>query len=70
MDKRLKEMTELTPENGYYQHDAVDGFNFAIQRLRGNKFFGHYSETIADWLELHLTQDVAEPTTTRLDGGK
>jgi hypothetical protein len=56
VDRRLKEMTELGPD--YYENDAVDGFKFAIHRLRENAYYGHYAQLMADWLEKHLTQEV------------
>lgn len=34
------------------------GFNFAIQRLRENEFYGHYAQFLADWLEKHFDQEV------------
>lgn len=47
-----------------------EGFKFAIQRLRENKYYGHYAQNLADWLEKHLTEQVPEPTITSLKGDK
>ena len=35
------------------------GFKAAVDVLRGNELYGHYAQSLADWLELHLEQEVA-----------
>lgn len=37
---------------------VMQGFQFAIKRLRENAHYGHYAQQLADWLEKHLTQEV------------
>lgn len=72
MDKRLREIfdQETSVEAVDYNDGVLDGFEFAIKRLRENKYYGHYAQNLADWLEKHLTEQVSEPTITNLKGDK
>lgn len=60
MDKRLRKVFEHGITNYEMSHEegAMDGFKFAIQRIRENKFYGFYGHFLADWLEKHLSQEV------------
>lgn len=62
MDKRLFDNTKLLEsreEMAYF-----NGFEFAIQRLRENEYYGHYAQSLADWLEKHLSQEVVSDKAT------
>ena len=51
------------------EEDAfLEGFRFAAEVLRTNRFYGHYAEGCANWLEKHLTEEVDRPTSTSLSG--
>lgn len=72
MDKRLDRILseESSSEAIAYDWGVIAGFQFAIDRLRANKFYGHYATNLVDWLEKHLTEEVKEPTITSLKGDK
>ena len=62
MDKRLEKVAGVDQptsiEGIEYEGGVIAGFEFAIQRLRENEFYGHYATGLADWLELHLNEEV------------
>jgi hypothetical protein len=69
MDNRLKTIVNLAQtEDG--KACIKFGYEFAIQRLRENKYYGHYAQNLADWLEKHLTEQVPNPTLISLKGEK
>lgn len=69
MDSRLKVLADIAQTEN--EKKCVQfGFEFAIQRIRENKYYGHYAQFMADWLEKHLTEEVPEPTSTSLTGVK
>lgn len=61
-DSRLEK--EILDRNDDGAAGFEDGFQFAIQRLRENAYYGHYAQFMADWLEKHLTQDVKSDKAT------
>lgn len=57
MDSRIKKL--ISKEYGGVEECGFsEGFEFAIKRLRENKYYGHYATGLADWLEVHLTKEV------------
>ncbi len=62
MDKRLQKVAgwnePTSIEQCEYEGGVIAGFEFAIQRLRENAYYGHYAQFLADWLEKHLNEEV------------
>ena len=66
MDKRLSD--EVLADTIEWGLGFLRGYTVAIERLRENKYYGHYADGLADWLELHMKEEVKEPTSTNLRG--
>ena len=59
MDSRYKKRRDREDKWQEVNEEAFQkGFEFAIERLRENEFYGHYAQSLADWLERHLSQEV------------
>lgn len=67
MDKRLQEVANarrMDDDCDIFSLGVELGFEFAIQRLRENEYYGHYAQSLANWLDKHLSQEVTSDKAT------